>query len=199
MKDIRLIVKIKNNRLVKAREKLGLNQNEMAALCKLRPNQYGRIENLIEYPITKNGWSTAAQNIASAIGICEEELFPEAFKKIQTNKAEVEIGLESLPLAERLQLNGPDEIYENNEFKNRVQKVLNTLTPREEHVLKRRLGFDGPVETLEEIAADKHVLRERVRQIEARALRKLRHPLRAHILKSIENPKAEEFLKNGSR
>ena len=62
--------------------------------------------------------------------------------------------------------------------------VLSTLTPREERVLRLRFGIDdGRTRTLEEVGKEFNVTRERIRQIEARALRKLRHPSRSKRLK----------------
>ena len=62
--------------------------------------------------------------------------------------------------------------------------VLGTLTPREEKVLKLRFGIeDGRTRTLEEVGKEFNVTRERIRQIEAKALRKLRHPSRSKMLK----------------
>ena len=62
--------------------------------------------------------------------------------------------------------------------------VLRTLTPREEHVLKLRFGLeDGRTRTLEEVGKEFDITRERIRQIEAKALRKLRHPSRSKRLK----------------
>ena len=63
-------------------------------------------------------------------------------------------------------------------------EVLHTLTPREEHVLKLRYGLDdGRPRTLEEVGKEFNITRERIRQIEAKALRKLRHPSRSKRLK----------------
>ncbi len=62
--------------------------------------------------------------------------------------------------------------------------MLKTLTPREEKVLSLRFGLeDGNPKTLEEVGKEFNVTRERIRQIEAKALRKLRHPSRSKKLK----------------
>ena len=62
--------------------------------------------------------------------------------------------------------------------------VLSTLTEREQKVLRLRFGLDdGRPRTLEEVGRQFNVTRERIRQIEAKALRKLRHPSRSKILK----------------
>jgi len=65
-----------------------------------------------------------------------------------------------------------------------IERELHTLTPREEHVIKLRFGlYDGRSRTLEEVGKEFDITRERIRQIEAKALRKLRHPSRARHLK----------------
>jgi RNA polymerase primary sigma factor len=69
-------------------------------------------------------------------------------------------------------------------LKETLLNVLNTLTPREEKVLRLRYGVDdGRPRTLEEVGKEFNVTRERIRQIEAKALRKLRHPSRSKHLK----------------
>ena len=69
-------------------------------------------------------------------------------------------------------------------LKEQIEDVLNTLTPREERVLQLRFGLeDGRSRTLEEVGKEFNVTRERIRQIEAKALRKLRHPSRSRKLK----------------
>lgn len=69
-------------------------------------------------------------------------------------------------------------------LKEQLSEVLSTLTPREKDVLKLRFGLeDGKARTLEEVGKNFHVTRERIRQIEAKALRKLRHPSRSKKLK----------------
>ena len=69
-------------------------------------------------------------------------------------------------------------------LREQIREVLHTLTPREEHVLKLRYGLnDGRTHTLEEVGKEFNITRERIRQIEAKALRKLRHPSRSKRLK----------------
>ena len=73
-------------------------------------------------------------------------------------------------------------------LKEQLVEVLSTLTPREEKVLKLRFGIeDGRTRTLEEVGKQFHVTRERIRQIEAKALRKLRHPSRSKKLRDFLN------------
>ena len=73
-------------------------------------------------------------------------------------------------------------------LKEQLMGVLKTLTPREEMVLKLRFGLeDGRNRTLEEVGKEFNVTRERIRQIEAKALRKLRHPSRSKRLKDFLN------------
>jgi len=79
----------------------------------------------------------------------------------------------------------PAEAVINVNLKEQTAKALRTLTPREEKVIKMRFGLeDGSEHTLEEVGQCFAVTRERIRQIEAKALRKLRHPARSLKLKS---------------
>ncbi len=81
----------------------------------------------------------------------------------------------------------PSEQAEAKMLKEQLIQVLNTLTPREEKVLRLRYGLDDShPRTLEEVGREFNVTRERIRQIEAKALRKLRHPNRLKKLKDFE-------------
>ncbi|MGA0163022.1 MAG: sigma-70 family RNA polymerase sigma factor, partial [Bdellovibrionota bacterium] len=86
----------------------------------------------------------------------------------------------------------PTDAVVNYNLASQTRKVLATLAPREEKVLRMRFGIGEKSDhTLEEVGQDFEVTRERIRQIEAKALRKLRHPSRSKKLKSFiggENP-----------
>jgi len=78
----------------------------------------------------------------------------------------------------------PDEYASNQLLKEEINKVLDGLTEREEKVLRLRFGlYDGRTRTLEEVGREFNVTRERIRQIEGKALRKLRHPTRSKHLR----------------
>ncbi|MBI2679635.1 MAG: RNA polymerase sigma factor RpoD [Candidatus Solibacter usitatus] len=86
----------------------------------------------------------------------------------------------------------PSEAVINLNLREQTAQVLKTLTPREEKIIKMRFGLeDGSEHTLEEVGQNFAVTRERIRQIEAKALRKLRHPSRSHRLRT--------FLQDGVR
>ncbi|MGA2268070.1 MAG: RNA polymerase sigma factor RpoD [Bryobacteraceae bacterium] len=85
----------------------------------------------------------------------------------------------------------PSDAVINLNLREQTAQVLKTLTPREEKIIKMRFGLeDGSEHTLEEVGQNFAVTRERIRQIEAKALRKLRHPSRSHRLRA--------FLENGT-
>jgi len=86
----------------------------------------------------------------------------------------------------------PSDAVINLNLREQTAQVLKTLTPREEKIIRMRFGLeDGSEHTLEEVGQNFAVTRERIRQIEAKALRKLRHPSRSHRLRA--------FLENGTR
>ena len=89
-------------------------------------------------------------------------------------------------LIEDRQQVSPAEAVINLNFKEQTEKMLSTLTPREETVIRMRFGVgDGIEHTLEEVGLPFAVTRERIRQIEAKALRKLRHPSRSQRLRAM--------------
>jgi RNA polymerase primary sigma factor len=91
-------------------------------------------------------------------------------------------------IEDKAAVNPQDAVLEQS-LADHTREVLATLSPREERVLKMRFGIgERSNHTLEEVGQDFEVTRERIRQIEAKALRKLRHPSRSRMLKSfVEN------------
>jgi RNA polymerase primary sigma factor len=82
---------------------------------------------------------------------------------------------------------GPEDAASYSILRDQITRLLDTLTEREQRVLVLRFGLkDGRSRTLEEVGKEFNVTRERIRQIEAKALRKLRHPSRAKMLKGYE-------------
>jgi RNA polymerase primary sigma factor len=89
----------------------------------------------------------------------------------------------------------PSDAVINLNLKEQTASVLKTLTPREEKVIKMRFGLDdGSEHTLEEVGQSFAVTRERIRQIEAKALRKLRHPSRSRKLRAFLEGTSREYL-----
>jgi len=121
------------------------------------------------------------------------EITPEKVREI-VKVAQLPISLES-PIGEEEDSHLSDFIEDRNALppvdaasrqllKEQIDEVLSTLTPRERRVLRLRFGLeDGRSRTLEEVGKEFDVTRERIRQIEAKALRKLRHPSRSRKLR----------------
>ncbi len=123
----------------------------------------------------------------------EMEMFPQKVEEI-IKQSLLPVSLES-PIGDQEESNLVDFIEDHNAIdpddaaslqflKEQIEEVLGTLTPREHRVLQLRFGLeDGRSRTLEEVGKEFKITRERVRQIEVKALRKLRHPSRSHKLK----------------
>lgn len=136
----------------------------------------------------KNGHEPTAEEIADEINIPVEKV--QDIMKISQEPVslEVPIGEEDdshlgdfIPDEDAL---APADAASLSVLREQLSKVLYTLTPREEKVLRLRFGLiDGKARTLEEVGKEFNVTRERIRQIEAKALRKLRHPSRSKKLK----------------
>lgn len=124
------------------------------------------------------------EELADATGLTEDRV------RQLLGSAEDAISLEALvgsgedtslmELAEDPDAINPEEDALLGEYRTNLRQLVNTLRPRERQVVEERFGFDGRhPQTLEEISRQLHVSRERVRQIEARAIQKLRHALKA--------------------
>ena len=194
MTDYRVTIKVQNNNIVKRILDAGFKN--VSDFCK--NNREGRINecvlgklvNMKKTPFTKNGdFIDAIKKCSMALGCLPEDLFNEN----QLN-AEIESNIRTYELSEAdmrymLLEHDPqeefDRIIEQRDTKKVVDKVLETLTPREKKVLEFRNGINGHEATLEETGRHFGVTRERIRHIENKALRKLRHPDSANLLREV--------------
>lgn len=126
-----------------------------------------------------------------------EELYSMFFENIDVfEKHESEAEMEMQMSRELITESGLDDQVAATMLKDQIDEVLGTLTDRERRVLDLRYGLtDGQERTLEEVGQEFEVTRERVRQIEAKALRKLRHPSRSRKLRDYIELRPSEIIK----
>ena len=148
-------------------------------------NKVGRVSRLL---LQEYGREPTPEEIAKEMGIPEARVIE--IQKIAQDPVSLEtpIGEEEDShlgdFIEDEQSAAPTDVVAGSMLKEQLINVLDTLTPREEKVLRLRYGIDdGKPRTLEEVGKEFNVTRERIRQIEAKALRKLRHPSRSKRLK----------------
>jgi len=187
--QVAIVAKLRNGRLVRYREKFGLTQTEAARLSGIGQSAW----NAVECMRFKGVRHSAVKAIAEALDCSVEDIFPESLRhtNLSITRAlyqEMDAGrLFAANTQKRLTLSDPSETDDagNGEaLRDRFLKVFKTLTYREREILKLRygLGEDGYTYTLEEVGKIFKVTRERVRMIEAKAIRKLQHPVRARQL-----------------
>ncbi len=204
--DLRIEVKLKNNILWRA---IFARYRSISAFCRAHgsafsPGTVSRLLNFKDSPFTEiksddiflRVYKETCLAIAAALRLPVEMLFPDElytkFVGAETNKAIEVSSFAALPLLDQrefLALPAPEtdlvELLNAEELKERIREVLKTLPGRAKEVLNLRFGLDGKEpKTLEEVARVFGVTRELIRQIEMRALRKLREPLRAGRLMS---------------
>jgi RNA polymerase sigma factor (sigma-70 family) len=192
---VRVISKIKNNRLLSLWEDSGLKLSDFVAKLGISLNMWYHLVSLKKYPS-----EITARKLAEATGMGIDELFPGFLKKITKTVAvrtipEHElVALAEVDEAKLITSGDQEENLFQGEMKDALRSAINTLNTRTEIVLKMRYGIDGPECTLDEIAARFNITRERVRQIETRGLRQLRHPSRSNMLHEFVDPnKCKEY------
>lgn len=148
-------------------------------------NKVVRVQRLL---LQQYGREPTPEEIAKEMGIPEQRVVE--IQKISQDPVSLEtpIGEEEDShlgdFIEDEQALAPTDVVASNLLKEQLLEILDTLTPREEKVLRLRYGLDdGKPRTLEEVGKEFNVTRERIRQIEAKALRKLHHPTRSKRLK----------------
>jgi DNA-directed RNA polymerase sigma subunit (sigma70/sigma32) len=152
------------------------SQNELAKAAFLTPQQLNAIV-AFRVPVTnrKGDWSFAVENLAAVLKCYPEDLFSEAQRDMVLRKNSVELDMDEAQVAS---LASGEDLARHVGAKVAIEAVLKTLTDIEQTVLKRRMEGD----VYEAVGDDLKLSRERVRQIELRALRRLRHPSRASLL-----------------
>ena len=198
MNEYRIDIKVRNNLLMTAIENAGYkNVAEFSRASGVSQSDIGEFLNLKKAPITQEGkLCLPAQKIADFLGLLPEDLWTQEQMQLAlpTNRSHFNMSHKEMMLTlsrntgELLEDVDLNKQMENKDIERVVGELLDGLTPRESKVLRLRFGIGIPHEyTLEEIAQKFDVTRERVRQIEAHAIRKLKHPFRKDAFKSIGN------------
>lgn len=188
MKDFRIKVRAYNNHLLTRREAFPATQKQLALWAGVPLSAYAELESLKRpaWSARDGYWTDAAIKLAHFYDVDPQEIFPEEVKHVTAKRIEHELSAAEALYFQKCgpSLSQPDVICQSKDLLEKTQEVLADLTLLEEGVLCMRFGIDmrGDGETLEAIGAHLGVGKERVRQIEARALRKLRHPDRARKL-----------------
>jgi RNA polymerase sigma factor (sigma-70 family) len=194
MADYRVTVKVQNNNIIK--RIIDAGYKTVGEFCRLNESMrtststLGEIINMKASPLNQSGnFKNCIKDAALLLGCSVEDFFTEQQinTALETNKrvleveeAELKFMLENKQAMKSLE----QSIYES-EQTTAINEALATLTPRECKVIEMRMGVGkaNREHTLEEIASIFEVNRERIRHIEAKAMRKLRHPSRAENLR----------------
>ena len=191
MTDYRVQIKVRNARLLRAIEKAGHQPGQIFA----REVGISYTVHLLPYlnlkrtPFDENGdLRPCAEMLCVFLNRMPDELWSEEQRyPLLTNAAEIELSAASVHelLASPSDCADPLSLLEKKQTAQAIDALLDRLTPREAEVLRLRHGIDGEPMNLEEMAKAKGCSRERIRQIEAKALRKLRAPARQTVLMDV--------------
>lgn len=181
-KDYRLKVSVRNNVLLEAIERAGYAT--CTRFAKAAGVSYASLMELValhDSPVCDGGqWRPLVLRLATFLNARPEELF-HTCHITPLNKSTVERRVEAAEVYELLEAENPVLMLEKRELAEAVDDAMETLTEREREIINAHFFS---TKTLDDIAADHGVTRERVRQVEAKALRKLRHPSRGEKLRS---------------
>lgn len=185
--DYRLKLTVKNDRLLMAIEGAGFNSISKAAIAiGIGYRNLNDYISLKSSPIDKSGEvRETALKISEFLGKMVSDLWSrEQMEPLETNTAEASVTAEELAVirgsvgnwAEQIGAVDPLRLIDRKELTSRLEKTMDGLNKRQRYVLTGRMGWDGPVKTLKALAAELGVTGSYVREIEAKALRYMRHP-----------------------
>lgn len=175
-KDYILQIKVKNGPLLRALRMRGFkNVRRFCAETGCCESMLGKYLSLQSTPLNSRGdWKASALALARHLRLPPDALFPEQHLDRALAKASGEVEVSRAEIAALVEHNDPDEAENRERLALAVEGALGRLSPREERVLRLRNGFNGEPKTLKEVGKALGVQQERVRQIEAKALRRMR-------------------------
>lgn len=191
MKELRIEVRAKNNILYRAIKDRWPSIAAFSREAGIQPVRVSSLLNLHKSPLTKKlTWTTAAVDIAAALQYLPEDLFPLKLYDVERTSVSFEVGIPELAASPEEMLRIPDPFSAEDsvlatQVTGLVRQALDTLKPREAEVLRMCFGVGCDEHTLNEVSDVLGVQRERVRQILAGALKKLRHPTRSRPLRGV--------------
>ena len=169
-KDFHVTIKVKNGRIISRMRELGISSvAELSRISGANHQVIGHILRLQKRPFALGEWIEAAYDISSALRCEPEDLWPEHIAHLKARSGEVsfEADLEEVQ-AIASQVDRADLLDRAN-----LPRLLTALTPRQREVVEKRYGLNDAELTLDAVAADHGVSKERIRQIEMKALRNL--------------------------
>lgn len=176
-------VTVRNNLILRRMKELGIKtQEDLAQLCGIsQPAVSALIGMRIRATNKVTGdWTDHAHRLSAALRVEPEELWTEKQRDMMLDRSSREVSMSEDAVMQLASGLGPEQTVQHALMSERIDAALATLDPRERGAVKARF-FDGA--TFEEIGQEYGISRERVRQLVVRALRKLRHPARAPMLK----------------
>lgn len=203
--SVRVKSLVYHHELKSLRERFGFTQNEVAEKCNMSTSYYGEIELLKRFPTEEQAVAIADLFEMDPLELFPKWTMPAYYSTQKIADRVVEIQRVSIDAPEvRLLASPPDleETVDKSLLHDRMADLLETLTPREKRILEMRFGLSKKEDeetkemTYEEVGREFGVTRERIRQIEAKALRKLRHPIRSSGLREFwPTEQNQEWLK----
>jgi len=192
--EYQIDIKVRNALILNKIKNLGFDS--VPKFCKANNLSYQSINELLNFrrsPLlaSSGNFSSVVINLCNALNCLPEEIFTinQITLEMQSNKHSIQVSEAELQFQlDNLNQKSLDDQRMDDELIPAINKALDTLTPREQKLLRLRFGIDDQTHTLDEIAAHFNCGRERVRQIEAKALRKIRHPSRSdHLRDFLDN------------